>query len=241
MGAASGLTPFGTVNIGGFPVINNLNAAQQYAVNLSSYEMIVQSLYDSASYPAAGTNQITFFQTPIGGGVGVISGVAKTPEDTNMLGAGQLPAMQAYIVSSIELDVQPDIAFTAAAMPAFYGTGATATSVNDVWKIRATGYLNFNIGSKSYLLEGPLMKFPASNDLEIDAALSDATTAAASQQSRIAYAKAVGPSYNVSPNNLLLIPNQNFNITLNWATLEVVTSAARIFARLMGQLLRAAQ
>jgi hypothetical protein len=232
------------VNVGGFPVINNLSAAQNYAVNIDNYEMIVQSLYDSVAYPAAGSNQLTLFQTPVGAGVGVISGVAKTPEDTNMQGAGQLPAMQAYIVSSIEVDFQPVVpAFTAALLPAAFGAQAALNMINDVWKFRLSGYLNFNIGSKSYLLEGPMMKFPASNDLEVDAAVADISTTGAAMQSRIGYAKAVGPAYNISPNNLLLIPNQNFNVTLNWATLSTLPSgaAARCFVRLMGQLLRASQ
>jgi len=230
-----------TVFINGIPVINNLQNAQQYSVNIDSYETITQSLYDSATYPTTGVNQLTYFQNPIGAGTGVISAAAKTPEDTNMQGSGAMPNMQAYVVTSVELDVQPDITFTAAQQPAVFGAQAVSASVNDVWKVRATGYLNFVIGSKSYLLEGPLMKFPASNDLEINAAYSDSTTAGASQSQRAAYAKAIGPAYVLSPNNLLLIPMQNFAVTLNWATLETVTSTMRIFCRLMGQLLRASQ
>jgi hypothetical protein len=172
----------------------------------------------------------------------VISGAAKTGEDTNMQGAGAMPNMQAYLVTSVELDVQPDVpTFAAPGLPAAFGAAAVAASINDVWRIRATGFLNFNIGSKSYLYEGPLMKFPASNDLEIDAAVCDATTPAAASQTRIAYAKSVGPAYVLAPNNLLLIPMQNFNVTLNWGTLQPVAAQARIFARLMGQLLRASQ
>ena len=91
------------------------------------------------------------------------------------------------------------------------------------------------------MTEGPLVKFPGSNDFEVDAALADVTTAGSNFQSRIAYGKAVGPAYTLAPNNLLLVPQQNFNVTLNWATVETTTAAARIFVRLMGQLLRAAQ
>lgn len=232
----------GSVNINGIPVINNLAMAANYSVNQDQYEIITQSLYDSAAYPTTGIASLTFFQQPVGGaGVGVISGASKSFEDTNMQGAGAMPNMQAYIITSIELDVQPDIAFTAATQPAFFGAQATATSVNDVWKIRATGWAQLDIGSKPYLIEGPLMKFPASNDLELDVAVSDISTTGANMQSRLAYAKAVGPAYMLDPNNLLLIPMQNFKFSLNWATLETVTTQARIFARFMGQLLRAAQ
>lgn len=86
-----------------------------------------------------------------------------------------------------------------------------------------------------------MMKFPASNDFEISAAAADISTTGANMQTRIGYAKAVGPAYVLAPNNLLLIPLQNFKVTLNWATLSTVTTAARVFVRLMGQLLRASQ
>ncbi len=227
--------------VNGIPIINNNADVQRFAVNLQSMETITQSLYDSATYPTTGIAQLTYFQYPVGAGTGVISGAAKTYEDTNMQGSGAMPNMQAYVVTSVELDIQPDIAFTAAGLPAVFGAQAVAAAVNDVWKIRLSGWLNFNIGSKSYLTEGPLMKFPASNDLEINAALSDNSTAVTNGQSRIAYAKAIGPAYILSPNNLLLIPMQNFNVSLNWATLSTTTYNARIFVRLMGQLLRASQ
>ena len=232
--------------INGIPVINNLAAAAAFAVSLNSYETITQSLYDSATYPAAGINQLTFFQLPIGSGTSALSGNAKTPEDTNMQGAGAMPAQQAYVITSIELDVQPGFGvagseFPVAKLPSTISTSEAATAVNDAWIIRTTGYLNLNISSKSYLLEGPLMKFPASNDFEVMGAQSDTTTAAATQMSKTLYGKADGPAYVLSPNNLLLIPTMNFNVTLNWATAQAVTTAARIFVRFMGQLLRPAQ
>jgi hypothetical protein len=230
--------------INGIPVLASLAQMNNFAVNLNSYEALTQSLYDSQAYPTAGTNQLTFFQNQLGQGTGVISNAAKTLEDTNMQAGGSLPAMQAYIVCSIEIEVQPGVSssgFAAAELPSVFGAQGPASQVNDVYKIRATGYLVFNIGSKSYMNEGPLFKFPASNDFEIDAALSDATTAGSAFQSRIAYGKSVGAPYILAPNNLLLVPTQNFSVTLNWATVETVTDAARIFVRFMGQLIRASQ
>jgi hypothetical protein len=231
--------------INGIPVINNLADAHNYAVNVDKYETLTQSLYDSAAYATGGQAQLTFFTIPVGSGSGVISAAAKTPEDTNMTVAGSLPNMQAFVVTSVEVEVQPAVpAFSAATLPAVFGAQAVASPINDVWKIRSTGYLDFVIGAKSYLTEGPLMKFPASNDFEIEAAAADVAPNGAgtsSMQTRISYGKAVGPSYMLAPNNLLLIPMQNFKVTLNWATVETVTTAARIFVRLMGQLLRAAQ
>lgn len=232
------------VFINGIPVVNNLDKARQFATTLNTYEIITQSLYDSASYPTTGIANLTYFQNQVGAGTGVISGAAKTPEDTNMPGNGMMPNFQAYLATSMELDVQPAIAFGAANMPAVFGAQAVAASVNDVWKIRATGWLEFSIGSKLYLQEGPLMKFPASNDLELDVAVADVAPNGAgtsSMQSRLSYAKAVGPAYILSPNNLLLTPMLNFKVTLNWTTLETVNAQARIFVRMMGQLMRASQ
>lgn len=231
-----------TIFINDIPVINNLAQANAYNVNMDSYEMVSQSLYDSAAYPTTGIATITYFQLGVGSGAGVISGQAKTNEDTNMQASGSLPAMQAYIVSAIELDVQSAVpAFTTTTLPAFHGAAQVISMINDVWKIRATGWVGINIGSKLYMQEGPLMRFPAEADLEIDAAISDTTTAGAANQTYAATAKAVGPYYSIAPNNLLLIPNQNFNGTLNWGTLETVTTAARIFMRFRGSLIRAAQ
>ena len=126
------------VYIQGIPVLNSLAAAGNWAVNLASYEALTQSLYDSNAYPTAGINQLTFFQFQIGAGTGVISNTAKTAEDTNMQAAGSLPAMQAYIVCSIELDVQPGISssgFNAAELPSVFGAQAAANQINDVYKI----------------------------------------------------------------------------------------------------------
>jgi hypothetical protein len=233
----------GPVFLNGHAVINNLAAAAQYAANINTFECVNQSLYDSNAYAAAGQAQLTFFQNPLGSGLGVLSAAAKTLEDTNMQAAGAMPNMQAFIVASIEVEFQPDITFTAATMPAASALAATAviTQINDAWIFRATGYLVFTIGQKPYLQEGPMMKFPASNDLEIDAALCDTSTAGTGQKTFVGYAKAVGPAYALAPNNLLLIPMQNFSVTLNWATVQAVTTKARVFVRLMGQLLRSAQ
>lgn len=230
-----------SVFINGIPVINNLDMASQYAAAIDSWEVITQSLYDSAAYPTTGIANLLFFQNQVGAGTSVISGNPKTLEDTNMPSNGMLPNLTAFVMTSIELDVQTDIAFAAAANPAVFGAQAVASQVNDMWIIRATGYLKFTIMSKPYLEEGPLMKFPASNDLEIDAAAADASSTGADLQTRIAWAKSVGPAYTLAPNNLLLIPMQSFKLLLAWDTLQPITSQARIFARLMGQMMRAAQ
>ena len=232
--------------INGIPVINNLDAINQFAVNTNKFEAITQSLYDSAAYPTTGIQTLTFFQTAPGGGTSPITGNPKTNEDTNMPGNGFLPNLQAFVITSVELEVQPAFGtpgslWPVGYQPANFGAQHLAASVNDEWIVRATGYLDIYIGTKHYLTEGPLYKFPASNDMELDAAVCDVTTASATGQTRLAYMKAVGPAYILAPNNLLLIPMQAFNVTLNWNTLQPIANVARIFTRLMGQLIRSAQ
>lgn len=233
--------------VNGYPVLNSLaRAGQQFAVALNSYETLTQSLYDSAAYVAAGQTQLTFFQYQIGAGTSVISGGTKTLEDTNMQNAGSLPAMQAYIVTSIEVEFQAGVSsatpsINAASQPSTLGAAAITTQINDSYIFRSTGFLNFNIGSKSYMNEGPLMKFPASNIYNVEGALSNATTPAAALSLADTFGDAIGPAYILSPNNLFLIPTMNFNVTLNWQTVQAISRQARVFVRLMGQLIRAAQ
>lgn len=199
--------------VNGIPVINNLNQLSAFSVNQNSLEQITNSLYDSAAYPTTGAATINFFANA--SNLSAMSGNAKTLEDTNVQG-GALQNLNWFVIQSIELDVQPAIPFVTGpettADPAFFGAGAVASSINDVWIVRTSGYLNLQVGSKPYLTEGPLMKFPASNDLEIDGAFANATTPAAALYSQAIYAKAVGPSYQLAPNNLLLIPLQQLNL-----------------------------
>jgi hypothetical protein len=227
----------------GVPGVPNMSMLQKYGVNRDGWESIRQSLYDSASYPAAGVSSLSFFQNPQGqpGGFG---GVNKTLSDTNMTLAGSLPKHQLYWLTGIEVDVQPDTPTVAggAAMPAAYGAPAVAVSVNDVWIIRRSGNLQLQIGSKPYLQEAPLTQFPASRAMRIDSSLADATTAAANAQSRIAYAHVDGPTFSLSPAAIMLEDNQNFAVTLNWPEgAQAITNPARIFVRFTGLLYRKSQ
>ena len=208
-----------------------------YDVNGPSWEAIKQDLYDSIAYPAAGTNQLQFFQQQAGQG-------GKTIEQTNMLLPGMVPAMQKYLVESIEIDFFPTDPAVVAQNPATYGAPAIAQIVNDVYIFRRTGYLQFNVGSKYYLQSGPLKKFPSRTHFSIDAALSDASTAVTNGQSRIAFADIVGREYRIEPYSVLLIANQNFDVTLNWPSgVEALPSGnpAYIFITLWGMLYRKSQ
>lgn len=179
-----------------------------FNVNRPGWEKIRQSFYDRLTYLAAGQSVLQFFQQPAGQG-------GKTKSDTNMTLAGQLPKNQVFLVQGIEIFFFPTTPSVAADLPAAFGAGQAADSINDVYVFHRFGNLELFIGSKSYLQEAPLGKFPSSRNFHIEAALADATTAAANLQSRIAYASSVGRPYALTP-PVLLIENQNFSLSLNW-------------------------
>lgn len=222
----------------GIPTLADL---QKYVVNREGWEVVKQSLYDSAVYAAAGQNTLSFFSTPIGQGVSAFTGV-KTLSDTNMNLAGQLPANQGFLIEGVEIAFQPTTPTSAAQMPAAFGAQAIAQIVNDAYIFRRSGNFTLTIGSKPYLQEGPLMKFPASSDFHVSAALADVTTAGANLQSRIAFGKAAGRPYSLGSAPIFLTANQNFGVTLAWPEgLQAVTSPARVVVSLFGLLYRRSQ
>lgn len=213
------------------------NRAQlnRFNVNRNGWEAVRQSLYDFTAYAAAGQTQLTFFALPVGQS-------SKTLSDTNMLLAGQLPANQEFLVQSIEVLFLPTVPAVAAANPSAFGAQAVAAGVNDAYIVSRTGNLNFVIGSKSYLQEAPLGRFPAKTGLEVRAALADVTTAGAALQSRIAFARSVGRPYLLSPADLRLTSTQNFSVTLNWPEgVQAIANAGRIGVILDGILYRRSQ
>lgn len=202
----------------------------QYRVNRPGQEEgIRQSLYDFQAYAAAGQQTLTFFQTPEGQS-------NKTKADTNMSNAGTLPDPQRFLVESIE------VVFFPGTNPAAYGAGAAANHVNDVYAVSKSGWLQFFVMSKPYLEEAPIGRFPSKTRLEVTAAASDASTAAANQQSRIVYASFAGRPYQLNP-PILLNRLQNFKVTLNWPAAVALPSGVdgRIGVVLDGILFRASQ
>lgn len=212
-----------------------------YVVFREGWEVIRQKLYDTAIYPAAGITQLRFFQLPIGQGTSPFTG-AKTFSDTNMELAGQLPANLEYLVESIEVDFFPATPTVAAGMPAVFGAQLAATSVNDAYIFYRSGNLQLFVGQKPYLNGAPMSNFPPKAHFDVSAALADATTAAATSQSRIAFPFVAGRPFMLKPASLLLGSNSNFNITLNWPEgLQAVTNPAAVRVQMDGFLFRRSQ
>jgi len=189
--------------------VPNRTQLAKYSVNRPGWEAIRQTLYDFQAYAAAGQTQLIFFQVPSGQS-------GKTNSDTNMTLAGQLPANQEFLVQSVEVHFFPTVPAVVAQNPASYGAGAIAQIVNDAYIVGRTGNLSIVVGSKPYLQEAPLGRFPPKVHFDVHAAASDASTAAASQQARINAPFWVGRPYLLSPAEIYLVSTQNFSVTLAW-------------------------
>jgi len=214
--------------------------AEKYRVNRSQeYEVTRQSLFDFTTYQAAGQTSLTFFQLPLGQG-------GKTIADTNLELAGQLPAPKYFLVESLEIYLFPGD--DPVSVDNGVAVDAIATNfANDQYAVEQSGSLNFFIGSKTYLEEAPLGRFPPKTRLETQFgfALQTKQLAAADDGAQISgdYAAWSGRPYFLDPYKILLAPTQNFNVTLNWPTAVALPSTvdARIGVVLDGVLFRLSQ
>ena len=208
----------------------NLQQLEQYNVNVDGQpEVVWYPIFDFQTYPAAGFNSLNFFAVPEGAG--------KSFDDTNMELGGALPVPINMAITNVQ------VWFFPAAVPG--RTGAIATTGqnwNDVNAVMKAGHLQMEIGSKEYLLDAPLMKFPPQSRLAGAAALADSTTAAANAGSQIDYATAAGHIYNIVA--LRLIAQQNFVVRLRFGNGPVAlpsTVDGRIGVQLGGFRYRLAQ
>ncbi len=197
-------------------------------------EGIRQTFYDFQTYAAAGQTSLIFFQVPQGQS-------SKTIAYTNMESAGQLPVPKQFLVQSIEIyffpGVDPGTKVTTVAETEF---------TNDVYTVMKSGSLDFFIGSKSYLQEAPIGRFPSTTGLRVEAAHAivelQASAADAELQVSTDYAVFSGKPYFLAP-PIFIPSNQNFNVTLRWPSVVALpsTTAARIGIVMNGILYRLSQ
>lgn len=219
--------------------------------NPGQSEIVRQRLYDYQLYPAAGSQQLSFFQAPIGQGVttalGATVGAAKSQWDTNMELGGQLPSGKSFLVESIEVLYLPGASaaantYTTANLSQFAAVAALAVTaaIQDVQQFYSSGMLEFNVLSKNYLRETPLLAFPPKAHLDLSAAT--ATNSATTSLVAQTLAKAAGRPYYVEP-RITLQPAVNFEILLRWPALvpTISTFNARVGVILDGYQLRASQ
>lgn len=207
----------------------NVQALQDYNVNRAGQvEVIWQPLYHYQAYAMAGATQLTFFQVPVGS-------AGTTYADTNMTVGGMLPRPQEFLITGIQVYFKPGGAVNRSALAA-----ATVlenwNDINDI--IFGNSFLKLFIGSKDYLTDGPLGKFPPVFGIGGAAAYMGTTTADMNGRATD-YAKAVGRYYSVTP---VKIPaNQNFNVSLNFPTAIGAAAAGTVGVILDGFLYRLSQ
>lgn len=177
-------------------------------------EVIWQPFYDYQTLSAAGIASQRFFVDPVGT-------AGKTIADTNMDLSGQLPKGQRFVLTGIQVEILPGVAIAATA----------SDFADDVYDVVKGGALKLKIGSKDYVTQGNLMKFPPVNRLS--------TAAATGQAETYLYCTSSGREFAIR--DLALVSNQNFSVEL--LELAALPSGvdARIGVTLNGYLYRNAQ
>lgn len=200
-------------------------ATSRGAVNLPDVsQRIWNPLYDYQTYANGGTTTQQFFGVPAGQG-------GKTKTDTNMTLAGQLPAGQRFLITGVQVDLFPGLDID----QINDGTAANEFA-NDVYAVGKAGRLVLTIGSKDFIEQAPLMKFPPVNRLGTSNATA-VTTAATGLVS--SYACFTGREFAIDP--LTLMSNQDFNVVLHNLPALPSSVDARIGVTLNGYLYRNAQ
>lgn len=219
--------------------IPNMQQLARYDVNRrDEFEAVRDPIYDSLVYAAAGQLSLQFFQVQNGQG-------GKTIEDTNMELAGQLPNPKNFLVESIEIHMfSGDLPVTEQNTATTDLVGSDYT--NDVSAALRLGSLNFFIGSKSYVNQGTLLRFPPKTRLQptfgFMGQMKQATGADEVTAVMGDYASAVGRPFMLAP-RIRLVPTQNFNVILTWAAVQALPSAVagRMVVILDGVLYRESQ
>jgi len=217
--------------------------------NPGQSEIIRQRLYDYQLYAYAGTTQLSFFQQAVGSGltsaVSATVGAVKTLWDTNMTLPGSLASGSAYMVESIEVvffpgSVQTANTYTPIGMSVFNATASAAVNaaLNDTNTFYQSGLLEFNILSKNYLRETPLLAFPPKANFALDAAV--ASNSATTAEVALAQARAAGRPYYIDP-AISIQPAVNFEVVLKWPAATALAFNARVGVILDGYFMRASQ
>jgi len=181
---------------------------------LDNYECLSQPLYDTVAYPEAG-GSVYLFQNPVGA-------ADKDFADTNMFLGRRLPQNVLFIIDriSVKLLNQGSHALSSAATRKFYNSGC----------------MEFRIGAKNYATMAPI------GDTRGDVQSPEISILFDKTGPHVALSGSSGAEptpFTLEPNNLLLVPNQSFCLTLS--RLKPLHTPARIHAKLFGTLCRQTQ
>jgi hypothetical protein len=224
--------------------------AANLAVDMGSIEVVKWELYDYLLYPTAGITNLPFFLTGIGQGLSSSSGAAgqvKGIADTNMTGAGVLPAPQAYWTEEIEIVTEPGSSATANTFVIqnpgnFIAVAAAAVQAgaHDANAMLTGGAMQFSVSQKPYYQSAPLYRIPPSTRVQIDTAM--ANTSATTGETVREKLYATGDVVKLDP-GVGIMTAQNFSVQLTWPVIIPTPSGfnGRIGVILSGWLFRGVQ
>lgn len=220
----------------GRPILTQ-DELNQHRTALASQDVIYAPLYDSANYASAGQTQIVLFTSPLGQGTTTAPGASgsKTLADTNMTAAGQLTKGNEFFMTGQELLFLPG-----ESPETVGGANVVNGTLNDVYAAGKSGVLTLQIGSnRQYIQDGPLMLFPPSARLAVQASIGGTNTAGTQSISEAIYATWAGEPYAITP--VYIEATQGFQEVIQWPAAVAITATARLFSRLRGYLIRNAQ
>jgi hypothetical protein len=190
------------------------NLQRQYRARLTDprfKEGIRQSLYDTLVFDSGVTQRLQFFAVQAGQS-------GKTKADTNMELAGTLPAGHKFVAEALEIHVYPGSnagAYVRQDPVRQNAAVAVPQFANDVHALGEAGWVEVQIGTKTYLIEAPLNRFPPSAGLIVTPAVEQNLAVAAAQTVSVDYARFGGRPYLLIPN--LPIEGQTaFSVSINW-------------------------
>jgi hypothetical protein len=202
-----------------------LSALAQYNPNRADQiEGIWQPFYHNVAYAAAGQSSLQFFNVAFSGNY----------TTTNMPAAAFFPAPTAFLCTAIMMNFIPGNPIgTTAAAP----TAAQEANWSDVVAVANGGYVEFVIGGKVYLRDSPSGKFAP--NYTVNGAVAFGGTLTAPALSSVAYARAAGRYYEITP---FLIPQtQNFSVTLYTPVVIPISVAGQIITTMDGFYYRQSQ
>lgn len=234
-----------------YPTLQDMVA--NLAIDTGAIEVVKWELYDYAIYPTAGVNNMPFFLTGIGAGQssasGMAAGAAKTIADTNLTGAGVLPAPQAFWTEELEVVAEPGSVSTAntfvlnsmgtfLAVPTVAGLPTVGEA--DMNAILTTGAGQFSVSQKPYYQFAPLHRAPPSTRVQSDWAMCGNSATTGNTLKAKSYA--TGEGLRLDP-GVTIMTAQNFNANLNWPAVVATLSGfnARIGFIMSGWLVRGVQ
>lgn len=191
---------------------------EKYGTLLPQSQIINWTLYDTLTYTSAATTLLTYFNA-----------IRATRDLGNMEVASVIPHPKAFIVRSISVAILREALLAT--------TGVNAWT--DVARLIYNGWLVLTIGNKEYGV-WVLDRLPAGGGPWSDISNAGAEAVNESVGGATNGVPAANNTYQLSQ-PLLIDPNINFNVTLNWATAQTLTGNANIRVYLDGEMIRPVQ